>query len=166
MNPPGYFNRVAAGAEDLWGKLRDPVLAGPWKQLFAQVQSPRHVLSELLQNADDAGAKSASVRVVNNEFIFEHDGKDFNEDQFQSLCRFGFSNKRNLHTIGFRGVGFKSIFSLGNSVRIQTPTLDVVFERDRFTLPIWGDNAVEAPGTRITVPFADHRRAGTTATEF
>jgi hypothetical protein len=64
MRPPDYFNRIVASAEDLWGKLKDPVLAGPWKQLFAQVQSPRHVLSELLQNADDAGAKSASVRVV------------------------------------------------------------------------------------------------------
>ncbi|MEI6782684.1 MAG: ATP-binding protein [Verrucomicrobiota bacterium] len=132
MTPPDYFNRVAASAGELWVKLKDPVLAGPWKQLFAQVQSPRHVLSELLQNADDAGAKSASVRVVNNEFVFEHDGEDFTEAQFQSLSRFGFSNKRNLHTIGFRGVGFKSTFSLGNSVRIQTPTLDVVFERERF----------------------------------
>jgi hypothetical protein len=44
MTPPDYFNRVAASSEDLWAKLKDPVLAGPWKQLFAQVQSPRHVL--------------------------------------------------------------------------------------------------------------------------
>src|ERR1039457_2913656 len=108
MTPPDYFNRVAASAGELWVKLRDPVLAGPWKQLFAQVQSPRHVLSELLQNADDAGAKCASVRVLNNDLVFEHDGGDFNDEQFQSLCRFGYSNKRNLHTIGFRGVGFKS----------------------------------------------------------
>ena len=158
MNPPSYFNRVAASTGGLWDQLKDPVLAGPWKQLFAQVQSPRHVLSELLQNADDARAKSASVRVVNNEFVFEHDGEDFTEEQFQSLCRFGYSNKRNLHTIGFRGVGFKSTFSLGNSVRIQTPTLDVIFERDRFTLPVWSKNATATPRTRITVPFADKLR--------
>lgn len=158
MTPPGYFNRVAAITGDLWEKLKDPVLAGPWKQLFAQVQSPRHVLSELLQNADDAGAKSASVRVVNNEFVFEHDGEDFNEEQFQSLCRFGYSNKRNLHTIGFRGVGFKSTFSLGNCVRIQTPTLDVYFDRERFTLPVWSDNATGTAHTRISVRFADKLR--------
>jgi hypothetical protein len=158
MTPPDYFNRVAASADELWAKLKDPVLAGPWKQLFAQVQSPRHVLSELLQNADDAGAKSATVRVINNEFVFEHDGEDFNEEQFQSLCRFGYSNKRNLHTIGFRGIGFKSTFSLGNNVRIQTPTLDVVFDRERFTLPVWNNKAAAAPLTRITVPFADSRR--------
>lgn len=158
MNPPGYFSRVAASAGDLWEKLKDPVLAGPWRQLFAQVQSPRHVLSELLQNADDAGAKSASVRVVNNEFVFEHDGEDFNEEQFQSLCRFGYSNKRNLHTIGFRGVGFKSTFSLGDRVRIQSPTLDVHFDRNRFTLPIWSLNATPSARTRISMPFADKSR--------
>jgi len=158
MNPPDYFNRVAAITGGLWEQLKDPVLAGPWKQLFAQVQSPRHVLSELLQNADDAGAKSASVRVVNNEFVFEHDGEDFNEEQFQSLCRFGYSNKRNLHTIGFRGVGFKSTFSLGDRVRIQTPTLDVYFDRERFTLPVWSTNATGTARTRISVRFADKLR--------
>src|SRR5881227_4432953 len=97
---PEYFEPIREAAARRWEQLeRDPDLAGPWHQLFAQVQSPRHVLSELLQNADDARAKSASVRVVNNEFVFEHDGEDFTEEQFESLCRFGYSNKRNLHTI-------------------------------------------------------------------
>jgi hypothetical protein len=158
MKTPGYFNRVAADARDLWETLKNPVVAGPWRQLFAQVQSPRHVLSELLQNADDAGAKMARVRVTNDAFVFEHDGEDFNEEQFQSLCRFGYSNKRNLHTIGFRGVGFKSTFSLGNRVRIQTPSLDVFFDRDRFTLPVWSADAAATPLTRITVRFADKLR--------
>lgn len=158
MTPPRFFNDVADSARKLWDQLDDPALAGPWRQLFKQVQSPRHVLSELLQNADDARAKSASVRITNDEFIFEHDGEDFSKDQFQSLCRFGFSNKRNLHTIGFRGVGFKSTFSLGKSVRVQTPTLDVVFQHERFTLPLWNKNAASTPLTRISVPVADKRQ--------
>ena len=119
MTPPDYFNRVAASARKLWEQLdADPVLKGPWRQLLTQVQSPRHVLSELLQNADDAGAKSASMGVVDNEFVFEHDGEDLPKSSF-NRSRFGFANERNPHTIGFRGVGFKSTFSHGNSVRIQ-----------------------------------------------
>ena len=115
MRPPGYFNRIQSGASKRWDQLEsDPELAGPWRQLFIQVQSPRHVVSELLQNADDAGATDASVEISNGEFIFSHNGEDFTEEQFTALCRFGFSNKRTLHTIGFRGVGFKSTFSLGN----------------------------------------------------
>ena len=75
MQPPAYFDDIRRRSTERWGQLeRDPELAGPWHQLFRQVQSPRHVLSELLQNADDAGAKAASVRVENNTFVFEHDG--------------------------------------------------------------------------------------------
>ena len=144
MRPPGYFKRIRIDASDRWDQLeRDPELAGPWRQLFIQVQSPRHVVSELLQNADDAGATDASVEMNNGEFIFSHNGEDFNEEQFASLCRFGFSNKRTLHTIGFRGVGFKSTFSLGNEVHLVTPTLSVAFRKQRFTEPVW----TESPGT-------------------
>ena len=60
--PPDYFERIRSSAVKRWEQLEaDPELAGPWHQLFKQVQSPRHVLSELLQNADDAGATRASV---------------------------------------------------------------------------------------------------------
>ena len=142
MHPPGYFKRIQSDATKLWDQLEsDSVLAGPWRQLFNQVQSPRHVVSELLQNADDAGATDASVEISNGEFIFSHNGKDFNEEQFASLCRFGFSNKRTLRTIGFRGVGFKSTFSLGNEVQLVTPTLSVAFRKQRFTEPMWTESS-------------------------
>ena len=144
MHQPEYFKRTRSDAAKLWDQLeRQPELAGPWRQLFIQVQSPRHVLSELLQNANDAGATEAAVEIDDGEFIFSHNGEDFSEEQFASLCRFGFSNKRTLHTIGFRGVGFKSTFSLGGEVRLVTPTLSVAFHQRRFTEPIW----MESPGT-------------------
>ena len=142
MRQPAYFKSIRAGASKRWDQLeRDPELAGPWHQLFRQVQSPRHVVSELLQNADDAGATEAAVKIDNGEFIFSHNGDDFDEEQFASLCRFGFSNKRTLHTIGFRGVGFKSTFSLGDEVRLVSPTLSVAFHRERFTEPRWIESA-------------------------
>ena len=144
MRQPEYFERVRSNTVKLWDQLeRQPELAGPWRQLFIQVQSPRHVLSELLQNADDAGATEATVEIDDGEFIFSHNGEDFTEEQFASLCKFGFSNKRTLHTIGFRGVGFKSTFSLGSEVRLVTPTLSVAFRHKRFTEPLW----MESPGT-------------------
>ena len=144
MQPPKYFERIRDGASKRWDQLEgDPELAGPWLQLFAQVQSPRHVVSELLQNADDAGATDASVEIRSGEFVFSHNGEDFSEEQFASLCQFGFSNKRMLHTIGFRGMGFKSIFSLGEEVHLVTPTLSVAFRKQRFTRPVW----TESPGT-------------------
>ena len=67
---PAFYEEVRRKAERRWDQLeQDPELAGPWHQLFKQVQSPRHVLSELLQNADDAGATEASVYVEDGTFF-------------------------------------------------------------------------------------------------
>jgi len=157
---PPYFEDVRASAARRWVQLeQDPVLAGPWHQLFKQVQSPRHVVSELLQNADDAGATMASADIQDGEFIFIHNGEDFTEEHFISLCRFGYSNKRSLHTIGFRGVGFKSTFSLGDEVRLRTPSLSVAFGRSRFTEPVWMTrNGVPARRTEVCVTIQDPYR--------
>jgi len=151
--PPGYFQPIRERASKRWDQLEaDPELAGPWHQLFKQVQSPRHILSELLQNADDAGASEARVTIEDDRFVFEHNGEDFIEAHFASICRFGYSNKRALHTIGFRGIGFKSTFSLGDRVELFTPTLAVAFERDRFTEPHWIDGECVTLGvTRVEV---------------
>src|SRR5690606_27171707 len=124
------FDQVQRDAQEDWAVWDTPRRGGAVWQLFKQVQSPRHVVSELLQNADDAGATSAAVDIVDGEFSFTHDGEDFTAEHFASLCRFGYSNKRALHTIGFRGIGFKSTFSLGDEVRLSTPTLSVVFCRE------------------------------------
>ncbi len=159
QSPPPYFDQVCREATELWRKLdEDPVLAGPWRQLFSQVQSPRHVLSELLQNADDAGATEASASLHDGSFCFRHSGSDFTHQQFISLCRFGFSNKRNLHTIGFRGIGFKSTFSLGPDVTVLTPSLAVRFNQTRFTKPEWIADGEPSSDTQIRVGLQDEHR--------
>ncbi|NLE74229.1 MAG: hypothetical protein GX604_06345 [Actinobacteria bacterium] len=149
---PAYFDSVRRRCEEdwlLWAQR--PWLAGGWQQLFEQVQNPRHVISELLQNADDAGASRVSVTVVDGRFVFAHNGRDFTEEEFSSLCSFAYSNKRSLMTIGFRGVGFKSLFSLGPDVHVRTPTLSCVFHKDMFTLPEWTNRTTSDGDTRIEV---------------
>ena len=157
---PAYFEHIRKKAAERWEQLEsDPDLAAPWHQLFKQVQTPRHVVSELLQNADDVGATEASVDLQSGEFVFAHDGEDFVKDHFASLCRFGYSNKRLLRTIGFRGVGFKSTFSLGDEVRLATPTLSVAFKSRRFTEPIWVNRAASvSKRTEVRVAVKDEHR--------
>jgi hypothetical protein len=158
--PPEYFERIREKASKRWDQLEhDPDLAGPWHQLFKQVQIPRHVLSELLQNADDAEAEFASVQIEDGFFTFRHNGEDFSEEHFLSLCRFGYSNKRALHTIGFRGIGFKSTFSLGDRVELYTPTLSIAFNSTRFTQPVWLDAPLRNDGlTEVRVRIKDEHR--------
>lgn len=159
LRPPAYFETIRHRAEQRWQQLEaDPDLAAPWHQLFKQVQSPRHVLSELLQNADDAGASEASAEIKDGAFVFRHNGEDFAPEHFESLCRFGYSNKRALHTIGFRGIGFKSTFSLGDRVELRTPTLAVAFDRERFTRPIWLGGDHSGAQTEVRVELTDERR--------
>lgn len=157
---PDYFDEIQQNSLNLWRQLEENrELAAPWHQLFKQVQSPRHVLSELLQNADDAEATEVNVQIKDGIFTFAHNGKDFNKDDFASLCRFGYSNKRLLRTIGFRGIGFKSTFSLGDTVGLRTPTLALAFHKSRFTLPHWLDGKTTSDGTtQILVKFGDEQR--------
>jgi hypothetical protein len=149
---PRFFGEVREEGRKRWNQLDgDKELGGAWWLLFKQIQNPRHVLSELLQNADDSGATEAHVAVENGCFIFRHNGHDFSEDEFRSLCRFGFSNKRRALTIGFRGIGFKSVFSLGPTAQILTPTLAFYFDRKRFTQPEWIDAAEPTRDTVLRV---------------
>ncbi len=157
VEKPDYFDVIKSQATKRWNQLEaDPELAAPWHQLFKQVQSPRHVFSELLQNADDAGATEAFVSIDDEEFIFSHNGIDFTQENFSSLCKFGYSNKRALHTIGFRGIGFKSTFSLGDVVELYTPTLSVSFLKNRFTDPQWIDSSFSnGEGTKVRIKLKD-----------
>lgn len=154
---PPFFDAVQQKAAQRWTQLEgDPGLAGPWTPLFRQLQSPSHVLSELLQNADDAGATEVSVWIENQMFIFDHNGRDFSEEDFRSLCQLAYSNKRALHTIGFRGIGFKSTFSLGDPVKLFTPSLSVCFHKRRFIEPHWLQEEVDTLGkTRIVIEIRD-----------
>jgi len=119
-----------------------------------------------LQNADDAGATRAHAKIVHNVFEFTHNGEDFNEESLRSLCRFGFSSKRHLHTIGFRGVGFKSTFSLGPRVEVHTPTLGFAFQHLRFTEPIWIIDHSPGNETVIRVAFDKETKEKALLTEF
>ena len=157
---PAYFEAIRNSAAETWELLNGrPDIAAPWHQQFKQVQSPRHILSELLQNADDAGAGEAAVAIENGCFVFSHNGEDFTEEHFTSLCAFGISNKRELHTIGFRGIGFKSIFILGERVELYTPTLSIGFDKKRFTEPFWiKDGTALRDRTTVKVRISDEHR--------
>lgn len=149
---PRFVGLVREEGRKRWNQLsEDKELGGAWWLLFRQIQNPRHVLSELLQNADDCGATEASASIEEGCFVFRHNGQDFKEEGFRSLCRFGFSNKRRALTIGFRGIGFKSVFSLGPKVEVLTPTLALFFDRQSFTQPEWIETDERTADTIIRV---------------
>lgn len=76
-------------------------------------------LTELLQNALDAGAKRIRVDVQDDTLSVEHDGPEaLTPAAVRALASVGGSTK-GLDKIGFMGVGFKSVFKRVQSVSVS-----------------------------------------------
>ena len=80
-----------------------------------------HFITELLQNAEDEGAQTASFLLKDNELIFSHDSSNyFDFDDTQSISNFGDNQKKKdkPNAIGRFGIGFKSVYSITKTPRI------------------------------------------------
>lgn len=84
---------------------------------------------ELLQNADDAGAKRVCVSEIDNAVIVANDGRSFDENDIMSICRSGASNKRRGNSIGYRGVGFKSATVISTEIVIYSAGVYFTFSK-------------------------------------
>src|SRR5579859_3053875 len=83
---------------------------GALKDLQQTFPHPWLYVAELLQNAIDEGATRISVSIAEDQNVnFEHNGKAFSLSDVEALCARGVSSK-GANTVGFMGVGFKSVF--------------------------------------------------------
>jgi hypothetical protein len=70
-----------------------------------------HFIFEILQNADDYGAKTIRFEVTEDELVIEHDGSPFKEENVKAITYFhGSTSKEDLVKTGRFGLGFKSVF--------------------------------------------------------
>lgn len=88
-------------------------------------------LIELLQNADDAGARSFYLeKLSDNIFVVANDGRLFTDDDMLSLCRSGVSTKkRKGDSIGYRGIGFKSVVNYAETVYLFSGSIHAFFSK-------------------------------------
>jgi len=85
---------------------------------------------ELLQNADDAGATRFYVKRYKNYLLVANDGRPFNINDLESLCRSASSNKSRGASIGYRGIGFKSVVSFAKEVHLVSGMYEVTFSKE------------------------------------
>jgi len=71
------------------------------ERYVAETYSARSFI-ELLQNADDAGAKRFLVMQDGDRLICANDGRPFSCNDFYSLCRSASSDKKRGQSIGYR----------------------------------------------------------------
>ena len=99
---------------------------------------PRRFLIEMIQNADDSSCETGkldlSIVIWKQSIIISHMGRPFDEEDIKSLCSAGNSTKtRNEKLTGYKGIGFKSIFSNSSKVIIQSGGYTFRFDKSYFS---------------------------------
>ena len=85
---------------------------------------------ELLQNADDAKATKFYVKRSGDFLFVANNGRPFNIKDLESLCRSASSNKVRGTTIGYRGIGFKSVVSFAKEVHLISGDFQITFSKE------------------------------------
>lgn len=102
---------------------------------------------ELLQNSDDANATKFKI-IKENDFLYvANNGRTFNAKDVESLCRSASSTKTRGESIGYRGIGFKSVVGFAKEIHIISGDLEITFSKERTKNEI--PNATRVPLIRI-----------------
>lgn len=100
---------------------KDGMLRRALERIIQLYTDKSHFVYELLQNAEDAEAKSIQFIQYPDRLEVFHDGRPFTSANLQGLCDIGKSDKvDNLNQIGEFGVGFKSVFGICDTVRLYS----------------------------------------------
>ena len=77
-----------------------------------------HLVFELLQNAEDAAAKTARFELSDTQLSFKHDGRPFSKEDLDNITNYFKSAKyEQEEKIGRFGIGFKSVFACTETAR-------------------------------------------------
>ena len=106
---------------------------------------------ELLQNADDAGASRFAVQRLGEMLFVANDGREFTGEDFESLCRSAASAKKRGASIGYRGIGFKSVVGFAKVIHIFSGGFEATFSRELTEQAI--PEATRVPLVRIPHPI-------------
>ena len=107
---------------------------------------------ELLQNADDYPMPNQKVVVefyiTDKYLLFTHSGANFNFNNVYALCSVNAEDKvDDIEKIGFKGIGFKSVFKANEFVYLKSGNYSFRFDKSFHNvehpwqlMPIWTDN--------------------------
>lgn len=92
---------------------------------------------ELLQNAVDSFnglmKRELAIKIITTDkwLIFMHNGRPFTERDLEGLCDIGNGSKVNdLNKIGYKGIGFKSVFMHSHKVVVETAGTCFKFDKE------------------------------------
>ena len=117
-----------------------------------------HFIYELLQNAEDVGAKEAKFILEAGRLVFEHDGHPFDEKNVEGITNIGKGTKADQEDkIGRFGIGFKAVFAYSETPYIWSPTY--AFKITDLVLPTEiPENTQIGQKTRFEFPFNNSKK--------
>lgn len=145
-------------------------------KLISQVVFTRSsgFILELIQNAEDAGLGLDSpgvfeIRINEHRVKVTHNGRPFTESNVKALCGIRSSKKPEKGTLGYLGIGFKSVYKVTDCPEIYSGDFQFKFDRNHkewgdpsnipwHVLPIWIDQPSETldhDRTTFVIPFRE-----------
>lgn len=96
---------------------------------------------ELIQNAEDAGFGLENqgifeIRINKERVKVTHNGRPFTENDVKAICGIRSSKKPERGTLGYLGIGFKSVFKVTDCPEIYSNGFQFKFDRNH---PDWKD---------------------------
>lgn len=109
-------------------------------------------LYELLQNANDYPCPGRKVRVEirldKDCLCFRHTGREFSALNVNALCSAGAGDKSdNPNAIGYKGIGFKTVFRNNSRVYLKSGEYSFWFDKDRAKREV----KINAPWRRVPI---------------
>jgi len=127
---------------------------------------------EFLQNAEDSGLDLASsgcfnIAINKKRIKLVHNGSPFIEKDVRAVCGIRSSKKPERGTLGYLGIGFKSVFKVSDAPEIHSGEFHFKFDKGHWSpsdnvpwqvVPVWIEGSlprVPDDATKFIVPFKD-----------
>ncbi len=143
-----WFDALTQDRSENARTLEKPSMRGIQRSVVDKYSDQAHFIYELLQNADDVKATTATFRLEDNGLYFMHNGsvrfsvsnpqneeadtKNGNLGHINAITSIANSNKTEA-SIGKFGVGFKAVFQYTQTPHIYDP--EIRFKIERFIVP-------------------------------
>lgn len=141
------FQKLTESRRKVAETLANPATIGLWNLIVDKYSGKAHFVYELLQNADDAGARNVRIVLDGDRFSFFHDGSrqfsvsdvdkedsDGKIGDINAITSIGHSTKVGENKIGKFGIGFKSIFAYCDVPHVEDD--DFSFDIKNFIVPV------------------------------
>ncbi len=140
-NPPSplkfnpYERIVSERFETLDRPEQNKIIANLLREIgMGMYSSKQRMIFELLQNADDSPAGEEikfHIDFFNGNLLIMHNGLPFNKDDVLAITSAAQSTKkRDKKKTGYKGIGFKSVFTDSQKVLIKSGGFLFVFDRE------------------------------------